>query len=198
MKYRTGTLCNQTACEMVQALNKPNLPPLPSTRQYPAYPFWMPTHANKKYDHYTFCPSSHQPGCPPTLFFSLPACLFFFFWVVLQLRPPAGTWQTTKKRGERAQAKEQAKGSCSRRPRTKERKPGKRKKKSSRVQSWGSAGQKTQKKTRRMEGDAKHTKKKGGETHIVAVVETRAASIEARQREANTAEEPCWRAATNG
>jgi hypothetical protein len=42
-----------------------------------------------------------------------------------------------------------------------------------------------------MEGDAKHTKKKGGETHIVAVVETRAASIEAWQREANTAKEPC-------
>jgi hypothetical protein len=41
-----------------------------------------------------------------------------------------------------------------------------------------------------MEGDAKHTKN-GGETHIVAVVETRAASIEAWQREANTAEEPC-------
>ena len=35
------------------------------------------------------------------------------------------------------------------------------------------------------------THKKGGETHIVAVVETRAASIEAWQREANTAEEPC-------
>jgi len=33
-----------------------------------------------------------------------------------------------KKRGERAQAEEKAKGSCSRRPRTKERKPGKRKK----------------------------------------------------------------------
>ena len=36
-----------------------------------------------------------------------------------------------------------------------------------------------------------NTQKKGGETHIVAVVETRAASIEAWQREANTAEEPC-------
>ena len=36
-----------------------------------------------------------------------------------------------------------------------------------------------------------NTRKKGGETHIVAVVETRAASIEAWQREANTAEEPC-------
>jgi len=35
------------------------------------------------------------------------------------------------------------------------------------------------------------THENGGETHIVAVVETRAASIEARQREANTAEEPC-------
>ena len=32
------------------------------------------------------------------------------------------------------------------------------------------------------------THKNGGETHIVAVVETRAASIEARQREANTAD----------
>jgi len=34
------------------ALNKPNLLPLPSTRQCPAYPFWMPTHAIKKYDHW--------------------------------------------------------------------------------------------------------------------------------------------------
>jgi hypothetical protein len=41
------------ACGMVWALNKPNnLPPLPSTRQCPVYPFWMPTHANKKYDHW--------------------------------------------------------------------------------------------------------------------------------------------------
>ena len=36
-----------------------------------------------------------------------------------------------------------------------------------------------------------NTRKKGGETHKVAVVETRAASIEAWQKEANTAEEPC-------
>jgi len=45
--------------------------------------------------------------------------------MVLQLRPPAGTWQTTKKRRGRAQAEEKARGSCSRRPRTRERKPGK-------------------------------------------------------------------------
>ena len=48
---------------------------------------------------------------------------------------------------------------------------------------------------RRKPGGWKETpntrKKKGGETHLVAVVETSAASIEAWQREANTAEEPC-------
>jgi hypothetical protein len=42
-----------------------------------------------------------------------------------------------------------------------------------------------------MEGDAKHMKTGGKRTDRVAVVETRAASIEARQREANMAEEPC-------
>jgi len=41
------------------------------------------------------------------------------------------------------------------------------------------------------DGRRRQTHENGGETHIVAVVETRAASIEARQREANTAEEPC-------
>jgi len=40
-------------------------------------------------------------------------------------------------------------------------------------------------------GRRRQTHENGGETHRVAVVETRAASIEARQREANTAEEPC-------
>jgi hypothetical protein len=41
------------------------------------------------------------------------------------------------------------------------------------------------------DGRRRQTHKNGGETHIVAVVETRAASIKAWQREANTAEEPC-------
>ena len=41
------------------------------------------------------------------------------------------------------------------------------------------------------DGRRRQTHENGGETHIVAVVETRAASVEARQREANTAEEPC-------
>jgi len=41
------------------------------------------------------------------------------------------------------------------------------------------------------DGRRRQTHENGGEAHIVAVVETRAASIEARQREANTAEEPC-------
>ena len=41
------------------------------------------------------------------------------------------------------------------------------------------------------EGRRRQTHENGGETHRVAVVETRAASIEAWQREANTAEEPC-------
>jgi spore cortex formation protein SpoVR/YcgB (stage V sporulation) len=40
------------------------------------------------------------------------------------------------------------------------------------------------------DGRRRQTHEKG-EEHIVAVVETRAASIEAWQREANTAEEPC-------
>jgi hypothetical protein len=48
------------------------------------------------------------------------------------------------------------------------------------------------------DGRRHQTHENGGETHIVAVVETKAASIEARQREANMAEEPCLRAATNG
>ena len=43
--------CTTKSMRYGQALNKPNLPPLPLTRQCPAYPFWMPTHANKKYDH---------------------------------------------------------------------------------------------------------------------------------------------------
>ena len=50
MKYRTGTLYNTKACGTVSALNKPNSPPLPSTRQCPAYPVWMQTHANKQND----------------------------------------------------------------------------------------------------------------------------------------------------
>jgi len=41
------------------------------------------------------------------------------------------------------------------------------------------------------DGRRRQTHENGGETHTVAVVETRAASIEAWQREANMAEEPC-------
>jgi hypothetical protein len=41
------------------------------------------------------------------------------------------------------------------------------------------------------DGRRRQTHENGGETYRVAVVETRAASIEARQREANTAKEPC-------
>jgi len=61
------------ACGMVKALNKSNLPPLPSTRQCPAYPFWMPTRTIKKnnnwetqlsmqYDH-----DSHQQNRLPRI-----------------------------------------------------------------------------------------------------------------------------------
>jgi len=149
-------------------------------------------------DQIPFFPIGSDASYDSGTVFSLYTIFFLrnLFLVVLQLRPPAGTWQTTTKKEEgelkqRRKQEEAAQGDPE---------PGKgnqeKEKDPSRVQSWGSAGQKTQKKTRRMEGDAKHTKN-GGETHIVAVVETRAASIEARQREANTAEEPCWRAATN-
>ena len=42
------------------------------------------------------------------------------------------------------------------------------------------------------DGRRRQTHENRGETHrVVAVVETRAASIEARQREANMADEPC-------
>ena len=44
------TLYNQT-CGIVQTLNKSNLPPLLTSRQCPAHPFWVPTHANKEHDH---------------------------------------------------------------------------------------------------------------------------------------------------
>ena len=56
---------------------------------------------------------------------------FFFFWGGVTATAPSRDLTDNKKRGERAQAEERAKGSCSRRPRTKERKPGKRKKKPS-------------------------------------------------------------------
>jgi len=52
---------------------------------------------------------------------------FFFGWCY-SYGPQQGPDRQQKKRGERAQAEEKAKGSCSWRPRTKERKPGKRKK----------------------------------------------------------------------
>ena len=59
-----------------------------------------------------------------------PVCDFFFFFFgwCYSYGPQQGPDRQQKKRGERAQAEEKAKGSCSRRPRTKERKPGKRKK----------------------------------------------------------------------
>ena len=53
--------------------------------------------------------------------------IFFFGWCY-SYGPQQGPDRQQKERGERAQAEEKAKGSCSRRPRTKERKPGKRKK----------------------------------------------------------------------
>jgi len=53
---------------------------------------------------------------------------FFFFGWCYSYGPQQGPDRQQKKRGERAQAEEKAKGSCSRRPRTKERKLGKRKK----------------------------------------------------------------------
>ena len=66
-----------------------------------------------------------------------------------------------------------------------------RKKKKTQVENRGEGAQ--DRRRRRKPGGWKETPntRKGGETHIVAVVETRAASIEAWQREANTAEEPC-------
>jgi hypothetical protein len=55
--------------------------------------------------------------------------LKFFFWGgVTATAPSRDLTDNNKKRGERAQAEKKAKRSCSRRPRTKERKPGKRKK----------------------------------------------------------------------
>jgi len=48
--------------------------------------------------------------------------------VVTATAPSRDLTDNKKKRGGRAQAEEKAKGSCSRRPRTKERKPGKKKK----------------------------------------------------------------------
>jgi len=56
MKYRTGTLYNQKHAVLfklsTKTLNsKSNLPPLPTHRQCPAHPFWVPTHANREHDH---------------------------------------------------------------------------------------------------------------------------------------------------
>jgi len=69
-----------------------------------------------------------------------------------------------KKRGERAQAEEKAKGSCSRRPRTKERKPGKRKKpkKSTEVRERRTEdAEENQEDGRRRQ----NTRKRGGDAH---------------------------------
>jgi hypothetical protein len=54
--------------------------------------------------------------------------IFFFLGWCYSCGPQQGPDRQQEKRGGRAQAEEKAKGSCSRRPRTKERKPGKRKK----------------------------------------------------------------------
>jgi len=54
--------------------------------------------------------------------------ILFFFLGGVTATAPSRDLTDNKKRGGRAQAEEKAKGSCSRRPRTKERKPGKRKK----------------------------------------------------------------------
>ena len=53
-------------------------------------------------------------------------CIFFSWWCY-SYGPQQGPDGQQKKRGGRAQAEEKARGSCSRRPRTRERKPGKRK-----------------------------------------------------------------------
>jgi hypothetical protein len=53
-------------------------------------------------------------------------CLSFFFGGVTATAPSRDLTDNKKKRG-RAQAEEKARGSCSRRPKTRERKPGKRK-----------------------------------------------------------------------
>jgi hypothetical protein len=55
---------------------------------------------------------------------------YIFFWIlgdVTATAPSRDLTDNNKKRGGRAQAEEKARGSCSRRPRTREMKPGKRK-----------------------------------------------------------------------
>ena len=52
MKYRTGTLYNQKHAVLFKlSTSKSNLPPLPTSTQCPAHPFWVPTHAIKEHDH---------------------------------------------------------------------------------------------------------------------------------------------------
>ena len=86
----------------------------------------------------------------------------FFFGSVTATAPSRGLTDNKKKRGERAQAEEKAKGSCSRRPRTKERKPGKRKK--TQVEYRGEGAQ--DRRRRRKPGGWKetpNTRKRGGD-----------------------------------
>jgi len=61
------------------------------------------------------------------LFFRLHGPLAKFFWWFYSYGSQQGPDRQQKKRGGRAQAEEKARGSCSRRPRTRERKPRKRK-----------------------------------------------------------------------
>ena len=123
---------------------------------------------------------------------------YIFFWVVLQLRPPAGTWQTTKRKRREGSSRGESKRKLLKETQN-QRKETRKKKKKNQVE-YRVEGAQDRRRRRKPGGwkETPNTRKKGGETHIVAVVETKAASIEAWQREANTAEEPCWRAATNG
>jgi len=85
--------------------------------------------------------------------------LFFFFLGGVTATAPSRDLTDNKKKEERGlkqrrKQKEAAQGDPEPKKGNQEKE-----KNPSRVQSIGSAGQKTQKKTRRMEGDAKHTKK---------------------------------------
>jgi len=77
---------------------------------------------------------------------------------------PSRDLTDNKKRGERAQAEEKAKGSCSRRPRTKERKPGKRKKKQVEYRVEGAQDRRRRRKPGGWK-ETPNTRKRGGDAH---------------------------------
>ena len=89
---------------------------------------------------------------------------FFFFGWCYSYGPQQGPDRQQKKRGERAQAQEKAKGSCSRRPRTKERKPGKRKKTQVEYRVEGAQDRRRRRKPGGWKETPKHTKKGGRRT----------------------------------